>query len=126
MVDTSRSGGGVAISWFNRNRLNPTIVKQTDPTQTLEVGQTTTIKIYGEDGTTLLRTATGLTGTTYTYDDLTEIADAGALQLSLTIKAKAVRDTYESLEATAILTRANRVIDGSDQVIDGTDRVIDF
>lgn len=123
-VDTSESGGGVAISWKNRNRLNPVIVKQTATTETLEVGQTTTVRIYGELDT-LIHTETGLTGTTFVYDDLVEIADAGALQESLRIEAFAERDSLESLySSTARVFRIGTVVVGSLRVTVGGQQVI--
>lgn len=101
------SSGQVAVSWKNRNRLIPAIRKQTDPTETLEVGQTTTIKIYGQDGTTLLRTVTGLTGTSYGYTVAFELTDSGVgvLQTELTFKIKSVRDGFESQEVVKKLVR---------------------
>lgn len=97
--------GQVAITWKNRNRTTGLIKKQTAATETLESGQTTTIRIYGEDGTTLLRTVTGLTGTSYDYTAAFEVADAGSLQDSLTIKIKSVRDGHESAEVVKTVTR---------------------
>lgn len=123
-VDTSESGGEVTISWKNRNRLNTVIVKQTDPTETLEDGQTTTIRIYDEDDV-LIHTETGLTGTTFVYDDLDEIADAGAIQESLRIEVLAVRDGLDSLYfSTARVFRVGTVVVGSLSVTVGGERVI--
>lgn len=99
--------GQVAVTWKNRNRTSTQIIKQTDASQTLEDGQTTTIRIYGQDGTTLLRTVTGLTGTSYDYTAAFELADTGSvvLQTSLTFKIKSVRDGYESAEIVKTVTR---------------------
>lgn len=124
IVDTSEAGGNVAVTWLNRNRLSPTIVKQTAATQAMEVGQTITLRIYANDGTTLLRTVTALTGTSYNYDDLDEIADAGAFQLHLTFKIRSVRAGYESVDAVIVLDRTDSVIDGANFVKDGSNRVI--
>lgn len=57
----------IVVSWANRNRLteDSTVLKWTDPTVTPETGQTTTIKLYKADGTTLLATHSGLTGTSF-------------------------------------------------------------
>lgn len=101
------TAGQVAVTWKNRNRLTATITKQTAATETPEVGQTTTIRVYGQDGTTLLRTASGLTGTSYNYTAVFELADTGlgVLQTSLTFKITSVRDGYESQEVVKTLVR---------------------
>lgn len=104
-ADTGVPSGEVVVEWKNRNRLTPAIRKQTDPTETLEVGQTTTLGIYSDAGGTLLRTETGLTGTDYTYPIADEIADSGTLQPDLTFKIKSVRDGFESLEVVKTLVR---------------------
>ncbi len=57
----------VPVTWANRNRLteDSQVLSWTDATVTPETDQTTKIEIYGEDGTTLITTHTGLTGTSY-------------------------------------------------------------
>jgi hypothetical protein len=119
----SVDSGGLLISWKNRNRLHTAIRKQTDATDTPEVGQTTTVRIYS-DANVLLHTETGITGTDWTYSNAEEIADAGALQLELRIKVKAVRDGYESLDQSHTHLRADRVVVGVDTVTFGGDTVI--
>jgi hypothetical protein len=120
---TSNPGTAIRIAWYNRNRLITSIRKQTDPTETLEAGQTTTIKIYG-DALTLLRTVTGQTGTSYDYTNANEIADAGAPQNRLIFRVSSVRDGYESLANETHYDRADFVVAGADHVVVGTDRVI--
>lgn len=126
-VDTSDPGGTgqVAVTWNNRNRLTSGIKKQSAASDTLEDGQEHTIRVYAHDGTTLLRTVTGLTGTSYNYTAAFEIADAGGLEASLTFKIKSTRDGYESYEAVRRMTnRLFYVIDGSDDVAEGAELVI--
>lgn len=123
-TDTSGAGGGLVISWANRNRTNGIIRKQTDATDDPEDGQTTTVRIYKADTTTLLHTETGVTGTSYTYDDATEISEAGSLQPELFVKLKAVRDGYESLDQTAQFVRGTTVVVGSATVRLGASTVI--
>jgi hypothetical protein len=101
--------GQVAISWKNRNRLlGTTLKKQTAATETLETGQTTTVKIYKADGTTLLHTESGLTGTSYNYPASTEVAEAGSLQTGancLVIHTFSVRDGLESNHVVKTVSR---------------------
>lgn len=99
--------GAVTINWANRNRLTPHLIKQSAASETPESGQTTTVKIYGQDGTTLLHTESGLTGTTFNYTAVNELADSGItdLQTSLTFVVTSARDGYVSNLATKILTR---------------------
>lgn len=121
----SDTGTATRIAWYNRNRLSATVIrKQTDPTETPEAGQTTTVKVYG-DANTLLRTQTGVTGTSWDYTNTQEITDAGAAQNRLMFKVSAVRDGYESVQNTAYFDRVDFVIDGIDRVLEGADRVID-
>lgn len=98
--------GQVAISWNTRNRLTSGIKKQSAASDTVEDGQDTVVRIYGEDGTTLLHTETLSTGEdSFDYAASDEVADAGELQTSLTIKIKSARDGYESVEQVFTITR---------------------
>lgn len=115
----------VQVDWYNRNRLIVSVRKQTAATETPEVGQTTTIRVYKLDST-LIHTETGVTGTSWTYTNAAEITDAGALQPYLIFKCSAVRDGYESLGNSVTLRRVNDVIDSTDDVKDGSDSVVDF
>ena len=70
----------LALTWQHRDRLSQTayIVEQDEANIGPEAGTTYRIRIYGEtDG--LLRTVSGLTGTSYTYDSADEQADSGLL-----------------------------------------------
>ena len=67
--------GAYALTWKHRDRTaQTTIISQADASIGPETGTTYTLRLYGEAGT-LLRTATGLTGTSYTWTD--EEADSG-------------------------------------------------
>lgn len=97
--------GQPTLTWNLRNRLTQTVelVEHSDIGVTPEVGQTITIKIYDETLSNLLRTVTGLAGTTYTYTEEDEIADSGLgsadpLNTQLRFVIYSVRDGYDSLQ----------------------------
>lgn len=99
------ASGRCRVTWSNRNRKTSGIKKQTDSGDALESGQTHTLKIYGQDGTTLLHTESSLTAELFDYTAVNEVADAGALQTSLTIKIQSTRDSYLSPQVVKTLTR---------------------
>ena len=67
--------GAYALTWKHRDRTaQTTIISQVDASIGPETGTTYTLRLYGETDT-LLRTETGLTGTSYTWTD--ELADSG-------------------------------------------------
>jgi hypothetical protein len=67
--------GAYTISWAHRDRLTQTnVTAQTNASIGPESGTTYTLRLYGETDT-LLRTETGLTGTSYTWSD--EETDTG-------------------------------------------------
>jgi len=86
--------GDIVFTWAHRDRLMQTVslVDYTEGSIGPELGTTYTIQFY--NGATLLRQATGLTGTTYTYlaDDI--FAD-GDIE-NLTVKLFSRRDGLES------------------------------
>lgn len=68
-----------SASWSHRDRLQQTagdIVDTTVGNIGPEAGTTYTLKIYKEDGVTLLHTETGTAFTSYTYPAATELAEA--------------------------------------------------
>lgn len=103
IADTSTAPGGVPsgqvrVTWAHRNRTTQTtVVKQSDPDITPEVGTTYTVRIYGQAGA-LLRTYTGVAGTLQDYTAAQELTDTGltVLQTSLRIEVEAVRDGLTS------------------------------
>lgn len=83
----STASGQVAISWARRNRLTETDVRfQSDSDETPESGQTTNVRIYNDDTSTLLRTYPSLAGTSQNYTAAQEITDNGALATNLRIE----------------------------------------
>lgn len=89
--------GSVVVTWTHRNRtLETSVLNKWDAgSVTVEAGTTYTLRFYGE-ADTLLHTASGLTGTTYTWS--TEVADAGVLQGRIRVELEAVRDGFVSLQ----------------------------
>ena len=92
----------IALAWAHRDRLQQTasLIDTTASSIGPEVGTTYTLAIYNENGS-VIRTQTGLTGTTYTYDSATELTDSGGLgrrngKLRLTLKS--VRSGIDSLQ----------------------------
>ena len=82
--------GDVLIEWSRRDRtVTSSLVKWDGADQTPEVGQTTTVKIYGGSGS-LLHTETGIAGTNYTYTFAQELADAGVGQTYMTVEVFSV------------------------------------
>lgn len=70
----------LSVSWSHRSRSLQTVTlnRQDEGNIGPESGITYALRIYGESGT-LLRTETGLTGTTYLYTAATERTDSGFL-----------------------------------------------
>ena len=68
--------GELTVSWEHRNRLGEWSYADSGETSSPEDGTEYTLKIYGETDT-LLRTESGLTGTSYTYLEEDEETDSG-------------------------------------------------
>lgn len=90
--------GDLVVSWAHRDRtlqtalpINDTLDASIGP----EPGTTYTVKIYSHTNV-LLHTESGVTGTSYTYTNANEIADAGSLQSSLRVTVEAVRGGVSS------------------------------
>jgi hypothetical protein len=106
--DSTVSGptGQARISWNNRNRLTSGIKKQTASADALESGQTHTVRIYKADGTTLLRTATGLTTSPYDYTATQELTDTGVSFVQpLIARIKSINGSLESAEQSIVIPR---------------------
>jgi hypothetical protein len=74
--------GELAVSWAHRDRLlQEDLVQQTASSVGPESGTTYTLRIYGETDA-LIHTEAGLSGTSYTYPEATEIADSGLGRLN--------------------------------------------
>jgi hypothetical protein len=65
------------LTWAHRDRLteDDQLVGHTAASIGPEAGTTYTVQVKSADGTTTLRTVTGLTGTTWTYTDALQLAD---------------------------------------------------
>lgn len=90
----------VLIEWVERNRItqDSNLLAQDEASITPEAGTTYTLKIYDQTDT-LVRTLTGLTGTSYTYTVIDELADCGAEQTHLRIELLAERDGVQSWQS---------------------------
>ncbi len=92
--------GQPTITWSHRNRLTQTvsIIEHDNGDIGPEVGTTYTLKIYNDSG--LLRTISGLSGTTYTYSEEDEESDSGLgsgdINSRLRFVLISVRDGYDS------------------------------
>lgn len=99
--------GQPELTWNHRDRTSQLdeYVLQTDATDYgPEAGTTYTLKIYKQDLTTLVRTETGLSGTSYTYLEADERSDCGLgptdpLNTQLRFVLTAVRGGVESLQS---------------------------
>jgi hypothetical protein len=89
--------GEPTLTWAHRDRTQQTndIVEHDAANIGPEAGVTYTLKIYDEDNT-LVRTETGLTGTSYTYTTANETSDCGGIQIRLRFVLYAVRAGYDS------------------------------
>jgi hypothetical protein len=94
--------GDLVLTWASRNRTQQTayIVTQDEDSVTPEAGTTYNVRIYGENAQ-LLRTVTGITGTSYTYPEADEVADGGLnrRQTALTVARESERDGLVSWQA---------------------------
>jgi hypothetical protein len=104
--------GQPTISWKHRDRLQQIdeIIEHDNVSIGPEAGTTYTLKIYDE-GDSLVRTETGLTGTDYTYSVEDEMSDCGIptgdpLNTSLRFVLYSVRDGYDSWQSYDL--RVNR------------------
>ena len=95
---TGTSPTSISVTWANRNRTmeDGTIVKWSDATVIPETGQTTTITVVATDGTTVLATHAGLTGTSFSIP----VSEFGS-NYEADIRVKAVRDGLSSLQTVA-------------------------
>lgn len=95
--------GDLVVAWAHRDRVMQTaqeLVTQAQGSIGPEPGTTYTLRIYNDVTNVLLRTVTGLTGTTYTYTLAQEATDNGGTATTRTrVELVAVRDTFESWQA---------------------------
>jgi hypothetical protein len=97
--------GEIAITWATRNRQSQTayLVRQTEGAITPELNQTTTVRIYNENGA-LVRTESGLTGNGYTWPLAQEATDSGIgrVNANLKVEIEASRDGHVSWQKQVI------------------------
>lgn len=91
------------LTWTHRDRLieDDTLVEHGAGSVGPEVGTTYTIRVKTADSATLLRTTTGLTGTTWTYDSTMQTAD-GSHDIVL-MELESVRDAVASWQMYSFL-----------------------
>jgi hypothetical protein len=78
----------VVITWALRNRLlTTTLQKWSDVGQSPEASQTTTIIVKNAGGT-VVRTVSGVAGSTYTYTTEFELADTGSAMPEIIFEIK--------------------------------------
>jgi hypothetical protein len=137
MID--RVNPWVTVTWANRNRLSEDsiILAWTDGNVTPEDGQTTTITVYGPNGTTVLATHSGLTGTIFNVPDSSFGVEDYVL-LQVRASRTDADGTFESLQShgiwvqvsTSNLQLAGDMTDGDDVLLlsgdmtDGNDRLV--
>ncbi len=73
--------GELTVSWSHRNRLGTWSYVDSGKTTSPEPGTEYDVLVYGELGT-LVHTESGLTGTSWTYLEATEIAESGLARLN--------------------------------------------
>lgn len=95
--------GDLTIIWARRNRIDQTasLIRQTDADITPETGQTVTLRIKNSAGA-VVRTYSGLLGTSQSWDIATAAADAGILGGTITVEIEADRDGLTSWKKHAI------------------------
>lgn len=91
----------LSLTWAHRDRRQQTVslIKQDEGNIGPEFGTTYTIRIFGETDT-LIRTVSGITGTSYIYATADEIADSGLgrLNTSSRVELESVRGGLTSLQ----------------------------
>ena len=113
--------GSIVITWTHRDRVieGNTLLEHGAASTGPEPGTTYTVRAYGSDGTTLLRTATGITGTIWTYSSGNILSDGDPS--SVWIELEAVRDGFVSWQYYRFrVTRRSGFDTGFDFDFDGT------
>lgn len=95
--------GDLVVAWSHRDRTlqtAPEFVSQDENSIGPEAGTTYRLRIYNDVSNVLLRTVSGLTGTSYTYTVATETADNGGTPTTRTrIELESERDTFTSWQS---------------------------
>ncbi|WP_131111574.1 phage tail protein [Sulfuricystis thermophila] len=92
--------GDLTLTWAHRDRIQQTayLVRQDEGDIGPEPGTTYTVRIRDRNGT-LVRSETGITGNTWTWDVASAAADAGNAGDTVTIEIEAERDGLTSWQA---------------------------
>jgi len=89
--------GALEVTWSPRDRTNVTnLFAWDDATQSPESGATVNINVYGQSQT-LIKSVTGISGTTFLYPLNDELTDAGAVQTRLTVEIWSTNAVGDSL-----------------------------
>lgn len=94
------SADDLTFTWAHRDRLTQTaaLIPTTTGDIGPEAGVTYTVKLY-DDQSTLFKTETGLSSTTFSYSNETELAENGEIFPAMTVEIISVRDGLESYQA---------------------------
>jgi hypothetical protein len=97
--------GELAISWATRNRQSQTayLVLQTEGSITPEAGQTTTVRLFNGNGV-LVKTLSGLTGSSVTWAVAEEAGDSGLSRITgrIRVEVEAERGGHVSWQKQVI------------------------
>lgn len=95
-TDLEVASGEVDLTWTHRDRelQADQLVPHEDASVGPEAGTTYTVRVY--DGASLLRTVTGITGTSWTYDGSMISTDGEPTEEAWTFKVKSVRGGLDS------------------------------
>jgi hypothetical protein len=100
------ASGDLTITWAHRDRKQQTayVVKQSDSSIGPETGTTYTVRIYNaQSGGSLIRTYSGIAGTSQTYTETQADTDNGGTKpADVRIEIESVRDGYTSLQRQVI------------------------
>ncbi len=97
LADPATVAGDLVIAWAHRDRIQQTATPERQDAGNIgpEVGTTYTVRIRDNAGV-LVRTYSGLSGTTQTWDVATAAADAGADGDTVTVEIDSLRDGWTS------------------------------
>ena len=96
-IEPTVVAGDLTVSWAHRDRIQQTayLVQQMDADIGPEPGVTYTVRIFDRSDV-LVRTESGLSGTSFIWDVASAALDAGALGHRITVEISAERDGLES------------------------------
>jgi hypothetical protein len=84
--------GDIAVTWSHRDRLAQTggIITFTEGNIGPEIGTTYNVRVYDSIALTLIKTQTGIAGTSFTYLQADELLETGSIHANLRIEVEAV------------------------------------